>query len=115
MAILRTLNKNFSGALPGTDQKFEIFGVRSLNGVSYDNPITLNKTEKKGFKMKAKQWFGIARIVIKALKVALSELAEARAPDSPAGVKITRDEAEEVAAAALSSILDDIAGILTNA
>jgi hypothetical protein len=115
MAILRTLNRQTLSSSRELERIPRILGVPALAGPSYAKPLTLNKTEKRTHKMKAKQWFGIARIVIKALKVALSELAEARAPDSPAGAKITRDEAEEVAAAALSSILDDIAGILTNA
>jgi hypothetical protein len=111
MAILSTEHRG-PRARPGIAQILTKTGLGPFAGRVVD---TEQKSKKKGFKMKAKQWFGIARIVIKALKVALGELAEARAPDSPAGAKVTREEAEEVAAAALSSILDDIAGILTNA
>jgi hypothetical protein len=47
-----------------------------------------------------------------ALKAAVSEIKEAKAPDSDGGRKITRDEALEIVEVVFGSIIEDVVEIL---
>jgi hypothetical protein len=55
----------------------------------------------------------IVGIFTGALKAAVAEIKEAKAPDSDGGRKITRDEALDIVEAVFGSILDDVIEVLT--
>jgi hypothetical protein len=54
----------------------------------------------------------MARLIIGAVRAALEEVETAKAPGSPGGKKVTAEEAIDVAAAILGSLVDPIADIL---
>lgn len=65
-------------------------------------------------RLKPGQIFNIARLVIRGIRTALDEVESAKDPASPGGKKVTTEEAIEVAAAVLGSLIEPIAGILTD-
>ena len=65
-------------------------------------------------RLKPGQIFNIARLVIRGIRTALDEVESAKAETSPGGKKVTTEEAIEVAAAVLGSLIEPIAGILTD-
>lgn len=76
------------------------------------------KTDKKTaalMRLKPKQIFQIARIIIRAIRAALDEVETAKSPNSPGGRRVTSQEAVDVAAACLGSLVEPIADILTDA
>lgn len=63
-------------------------------------------------RLKPRQIFAMARLIIGAVRAALEEVETAKAPGSPGGKKVTAEEAIDVAAAILGSLVDPIADIL---
>ena len=57
-------------------------------------------------------WFKLLLIILPALRGALEELTHSLAKDSEGGKKITKSEAENIAAAALAAIHGEIGGLL---
>ena len=65
-------------------------------------------------RLKPKQIFQIARLVIRGIMTALDEVESAKAPTSPGGKKVTSAEALEVAGSVLASLVEPISAILTD-
>ena len=65
-------------------------------------------------KLKPRQIFRIARLVIQAIRIALDEVESAKGPQTPGGIRVTPDEAIDVAAAVLGTLIEPIAGIITD-
>jgi hypothetical protein len=65
-------------------------------------------------KLKPAQIFKIARIVIRAIRIAWEEIETAKSPSSPRGKIVTSQEAIDVAAAVLGSLVEPVADILTD-
>lgn len=58
------------------------------------------------------KWWKIARLVIAAVRAAVEETKDAKSPDSPEGKKVTAEEALEIAAAVLASLVEPLADLL---
>ena len=63
-------------------------------------------------RLKPKQIFQIARLVIRGVTTALDEVESAKDPASPGGKRVTTQEAVEVAGAVMASLVEPVAAIL---
>lgn len=62
--------------------------------------------------MKKVNWWKVARLVISAVRTALSESESAKHPDSEGGAKVTAEEALEISSAVLASLVEPLADLL---
>ena len=60
------------------------------------------------------KWWKIARLVITAVRAAVDETKDAKMPHSPGAEKVTAQEAMEIAAAVLASLVEPMAELLTD-
>jgi len=65
-------------------------------------------------RLKPKQIFQIARLVIRGVTTALDEVESAKDPSSPGGKRVTTQEAMEVASAVMASLVEPISAILAD-
>ena len=65
-------------------------------------------------KLKNIKWFHIARLVIRAVKLAIDEANDAKDPDSHKGAKISAQEALEISSSVLASLVEPLSDILTD-
>jgi hypothetical protein len=63
-------------------------------------------------RLSAGQVFKIVRLIVRAIAEAMEAAESARAPGSPAGSKITPEEAASVVVSALASVADDMQEII---
>jgi hypothetical protein len=60
------------------------------------------------------KWWKIARLVITAVRAAVEETKDAKDPASEGGKKVTPQEAMEIAAAVLASLVEPMAELLAD-
>ncbi|MGI9448183.1 MAG: hypothetical protein ACR2NI_11060 [Pirellulales bacterium] len=62
--------------------------------------------------MKKINWWKVARLVISAVRTAISESESAKDPASDGGSKVTAEEALEISSAVLASLVEPLADLL---
>ena len=62
--------------------------------------------------MKKVNWWKVARLVISAVRTAISESESAKEPTSDGGSKVTAEEALEISSAVLASLVEPLSDLL---